>query len=692
MRKGIITFSIIVSLLAFFGGCSKFKVNSFVAPIWDTQFSAPLFDRTYTLGEILYKDSTYLYTTPPSNVFSIFTSQDIAGIPVAGNLEIASVPALNASQVLGNFTINSPDSIHYGILNKLPANTNGPVPQFQTDTVISPRDAFSNYKSATISNGILQVVIHNGYPAPIYFENGSIYLLDANNNPLSIPIDTIQVNSTAVADLPLQGRQLTPNPQISFTYGSPGLPFPQTATYRYDTLLAISMAFSKLEVSSANAIVPSQKPITLTQAIPMAGGTEVKSANIKTGQLNLSFTNNFNMALSPVNLVISSLDSQNVPLKRQFNLSAGGTYQEQINLSGWQLNMADNVGNPTDSIHYTLTAGIPGSNGLFVNVDSLNSVGATFSMSNLLFSLFTGVIHPKNTFAIAADTQKINLGDFASKLTGGITLVGDSTRLNLNIRSAGFPYLVHLTLQPFSSVSSSQPGEVVDTTVVILPNQTNVVGIGASFAKSLNDFATTYNKIPDEFIISGSALVNPLPGDVPFPYSGGNGVGTIADTDKINITNTISMPFDIGIINASYIDTTTKPLIGDSSTSAKMSEVDSGEVHFDITNGLPLQIKFIPQLIDTLDGSITTLDSVIVAPPTQYDNNGIVVSPIFSPNTVKITGDQARKFGRSFMRFNFSVITPKGSTPVPFAKNNTIQLKVYADLVFKVNKSLTGGK
>lgn len=205
MRKGIITFSIIVSLLAFFGGCSKFKVNSFVAPIWDTQFSAPLFDRTYTLGEILYKDSTYLYTTPPSNVFSIFTSQDIAGIPVAGNLEIASVPALNASQVLGNFTINSPDSIHYGILNKLPANTNGPVPQFQTDTVISPRDAFSNYKSATISNGILQVVIHNGYPAPIYFENGSIYLLDANNNPLSIPIDTIQVNSTAVADLPLRG-------------------------------------------------------------------------------------------------------------------------------------------------------------------------------------------------------------------------------------------------------------------------------------------------------------------------------------------------------------------------------------------------------------------------------------------------------------------------------------------------------
>ncbi len=708
MRRRLVL-SAVVSLLALWG-CSKFKVAPFVAPTWDTQFSAPLFDRTYTLGEILYKDSvttaggdtTYLDTTS-SGIFEISRSQAIKGIPVGDNLEMASVPGATFSQTQGDFTIDSPDSIHYGIPNKVPANTTTLVPKFQSDTSLAPTIGFKNYASATISNGVLHLAIHNGYPAPVWFANGKIYILDAAGNPISLPVDTVQPNSTWSADISLNYHTLSQSPNVSFTYGSDGLPPPQTATYESDTLLAISMSFSKLEVSKAFAKVPQQNPIALSQSIVLVAGTKVNTANIKSGELDLTITNGFNMSLSPVDLVINSLDSQGVALKRTFNLDSGQSISSTIDLSGWQLNMSD-AGVPTDSLHYTITVGIPGSNNRFVDVDSSNSVNATFGMSNLVFSYFSGVIHPLNTFEIANDTQPIDLGDFKKNLTGGITLEGDSTKLDLKIRSAGFPYLVHLSLKPFSSVLPNPAVDSVDTFVVIRPDQPNIVGIGSSFVRAINNFAIREQKIPDEFIIGGSAIVNPqttdLPANIrPLYTLDPNAIGTIADTDKINITNTITMPLEIGIVNGSYTDMTSKPAF-DSSLSAKLGEVDSGDVHFDITNGLPLQLKFIPQLVDTsYADSVTTLDSIVVA-AALLDNNGIVTMAIPSQNKIMLSPTQAKKFSRSYLKFNFSVITPvsdptdypNGGQPVPFSKDYSIRLKVYADLTFKVDKNLTGGK
>ncbi len=709
MRKGIIVFSVTLSLLAVWG-CSKFKAASFVAPTWDTQFSAPLFDRTYTLGEILHKDSvttvggdtTFLYTTPPLSVFSISRTQAIAGIPVGANLQIGSVPPVTASKGLGEFTIDSPDSINYTVPYPNGASPGAKVPQVPAipgqSVTQSPNGQFLMYRSATISQGELHVTVHNGYPATVQFDSGSINILDASGRPLPLHVNSVGANQTFDTTYSLSGYTLTNNPSIHFVYSSPGLN--DTATFQSSSLLSIFMGFTTLTVSSASAIIPPQPTIHLDQAIQMAGGTQVASANIRSGGLDLTLTNGFEMQL-PITLVFKDILKQNNPtdtLKLNYTLPANvpgqtlvSVAEPRIDLSGYQLRTLDQYGNLSDSLHYRVEVGIPGSNGQFVDVSTQNSISATFSLEGLTFSSFTGVIHPKNVFTFATDTQRIDIGDFKSKLKGGITLIGDSTKLDLKIRSAGFPYLVHINLKPMNSASPTLSVDSVDTTVIIRPNQTNIVGIGASFVKALNDFAAREQEIPDEFIISGSALVNPLPSDVPFPYSGGNAVGTIADTDKISITNTISMPLYVGIINASFIDTTKKPVF-DSSTSAKMSEVDSGDVHFDVTNGLPLQLTFVPQLIDTTDGSITTLDSIIVASPNQFDANGIVTEPIFSPNRIKLTGSQAKKFSSSFMKFNFSVITPRGAQPVPFASNNTIRLKVYASLAFKVDKNLTGGK
>jgi len=709
MKKRWILFSFFIALLVV-GGCSKFNVGKFVSPTWDTQFAAPLFDRTFSLYEIFYKDSistaggdtTFLHLSRSNNIYSISRAQAIAGIPIGDNLKILGSSSFSAAQSPGDFTIQSPDSINYTIPypNGMAKGTvlNPVVPPIPATTINqTPNTQFAKYNTATISNGKLRVTIHNGYPATVRFDSGSINILDAvTGNPIALNINSVGPDSTFDSTYSLNNHTLTNKPTIHFVYSSPGANKP--ATLKSDNLLSIFMGFTTLTVSSANAVVPPQPPIYITVAAKMGSETQVDSANVSSGGINLTLGNDFNMDL-PVTLVFKDVFRQNNrtdTLKKQYTLPARGKSPlptQFVDLAGYQLRMIDKFGKPGDSLHLQVIINSLSSNGQFVDVSSQDSVRATFSMNGLAFSSFTGLIHPTNTFQIASDTQHIDLGDIGKKITGGITFLGDSTKLDLKIRSAGLPYYVHLALKPTTSNSVSAPldSAVVDTIIYPGPNK---VAIGPEFASALNSFAIRQQKIPDEFIVSGYAKVYPLPGDVPVAYISGfeNSPGTITDTDKITITNTISMPLQIGILNASFIDTTKQTLIKDSVTTAKMGNVDSGEVHFDVWNGLPLNLSFIPQLIDTLDGAITPLDSLVIIAPTQFDGNGVAVQPYFSPNKIKLTTAQAMKFGRSYMRFNFRVSTAKGNTPVPFSANNTIRLKVYANLAFKVDKKLTSGK
>ncbi len=713
MRKRIILLSTFGALLVLWG-CSKFNVGKFVSPAWDTQFSAPLFDRTYSLYEIFYKDSTsvsggdttFLHLSPSTNIYSISRTQAIKGIPVGDNLQIQAGQQASAAQSPGDITVNSPDSINYTVPYPNGASQGTVltpvVPPIPATTINQgPNGQFSKYKSATISNGQLRVTIHNGYPATVRFDSGSINIVDASTGkPIPLNINSIGPNGTFDSTYSLNGHTLTNNPTVHFVYSSPGASSPDTL--KSNNLLSIFMGFTTLTVSSANAIIPPQNPIFLESTVPMGGGTQVDSANIKSGNLNLTLTNNFEMQL-PITIIFENIFQQNNlsdTLKAQYTLpakvsgqSAVPQVEPPIDLSGCQLRMFDRSGNPTDTIGFRVEIQMLGSNGQYRDISTQDSLSTTFSMNSLVFSSFTGLIHPTNTFSIASDTQSINLGDIGKKINGGITFNGDSTKLNLNIRSFGLPYYVHLALKPTSTSSSSAPldSAVVDTIIYPGPNK---VAIGSQFANALNSFAIREKEIPSEFIISGYAKVNPLPSEVAFPYSGWNTPGTIVDTDKITITNTILMPLQIGILNASYIDTTKKALITDSATTAKMGNVDSGDVHFDVWNGLPLNLAFVPELIDTLNGSVTPLDSIVITAPdsTQFDANGVAIQPKFCPNRIKLTTAQATKFGRSYMRFSFRVSTANGNTPVPFSANNTIRLKVYADLAFKVDKNLTSGK
>lgn len=696
MKKGVLYTSIVAVFLSMIG-CSKYKVASFVMPTWDTQFSAPLFDRTYTLGEILSKDSvkitngdtTFLRAEPPSYVFTLLRTQNLNGVSVGDNLKIGSVPTTYAAESRNDFSIDPPPTIHYAETDPtLPVGQSVPVPAIPSKTVnLNPDQTFQNFTSATISGGSLVVTLYNGYPAAIDFQNG-IDVVDASNNTLvniPIPGNTLAANQTQSDTISLAGVTLPNDPRAAFIYSSPGSGT-TPHTFQSDTLVGISFDLVNIQVSSANAIIPKQPDIVINKSIVLTDGNKVQTASIDTGSIDLTVVNKFQMQI-PVLLVIKSLTKQGTPLTLNINLtpkgSANSAYSESIPLSGYVLNMADPVtGAPTDSLQYKITAQVPGSGTAFVDVANTDSVSASFELSGLQLTSFTGEVHLQNPINIATTTQKVDLGDFGKKFSGGVTF-GPTTQLELNIASIGFPCLAHITLIPASSTSSAPPVDSVVVDTVIYPNTVNKIVLGQNFVDVLDAFAKARNTIPDEFIIGGSVEVNPS------PYST---VGTVKSTDEVTGTGTISMPFDLGITNATFIDTTKKALITDSSTASKLSNVDSGSVVVEVWNGMPLQVTMIGQLIDTTTNAVIMnfpSDSIRIA-PADVNSDGSVRDSVFSRNVIALTNSQARNLGNSYMRFFIRVATPPGSSTVPFKKDNDISLKVYGNFAFKVDNNLVG--
>lgn len=694
--KGVLYASIVAITLAMVG-CSKYKVASFVMPTWDTQFSAPIFNRTYTLAEILSKDSvqvangdtTFLRAEPPDYVFTLFRTQNLNADSVGNNLKIASVPTTTADQSPSDFQINSPPPANYSLVDPtLPVGVTGPVPAIpsRADT-LDPDFPFNNFKSITFAAGTLTVTLHNGYPTPITFGSNGLIVRDASNNQIfNIPVspNPLAAGQTVVLTHPLDGNTLPNNPRVSFTYSAASA---ASGTFQSDTILAMSFDLSNMRASQAVAVVPKQEPYSINKSITLTDGNKVSTADIKNGTLTLTVSNGFEVP-DTIDLVLKSLVSQTNPndtLSRHFVLQPlQSNFVLPIDLAGYKLVMSDQFGNPTDSIRYRATATSPGSRALpdsFVTVSTSQSVHSDFNLTDLQLSTFTGEVHLKNPINITPYTQSVDLGDFAKKFSGQITF-GPNTQLELDVNGIGFPCVAHITMIPGSSNSSLPPVDSAVVNSVIYPGPNKII-LGQSFVNALNGFTQVRKTIPDQFIIGGNLTVNPS------PYTT---TGTVTDTDKVTGTGTISMPFNLGIVNATYADTTTQAVITDSATAAKLGNIDSGSVVIEMWNGLPLQIAMLGQLIDTTTHAVIMnfpIDTIRVAPAT-VNTDGSVRDSVFSRNVISLTNAQARILGQCYMRFFFRVSTPTNLATVPFQKDDDLSLRVYGNFAFKVDKNLVG--
>jgi hypothetical protein len=439
----------------------------------------------------------------------------------------------------------------------------------------------------------------------------------------------------------------------------------------------------KIDSSSSNyaevdSLLPVGQTIPAVPSIPQRKAflfpdlpfQNFSSATISNGTLTVTIRNSYPATID-FNDGLDIMDSSNnqiilnIPIAA--SLAPNQTYTTTQSLAGYTF---------PNNLVVSFVYSSPGSN-VPAEIQSDTLISISLRLSESIASSIKGEVHLKDPIDIPADTEKVDLGDFKTKFSGGI-IFSDSTKLRLKINlTGGFPSFVHLVLIPSNDNVYGGPVDSAIVEQIIYPgSQTNVVSFGPDFVRAVNRYSEAYHVIPNEFIMSGYVIVNPGP-----TYAS----GTITDKDSVTGTGTVILPFDLAINNATFTDTTGI----DSGIRKKLNYVDSGRVVFETTNGLPLDIVLITQFIDTLTGNVVMnfpSDSIRIPAANIFNADGTVRTPMFSHNEIFMTKEEAKALSHSNMKFIFRLATPLGSQTVPFTANSTISLKVYANLAFEAGQ------
>jgi hypothetical protein len=109
-RKILLLFGI--PFFIFLSGCFE-KPSEPVLPTWDVDLTVPILDKTFTLGELIKKDTTYLKAGAGNQIY-YSTTEKLDATKIGDNLKISDI-STSASTKLGNFEIKNPGTISASI-------------------------------------------------------------------------------------------------------------------------------------------------------------------------------------------------------------------------------------------------------------------------------------------------------------------------------------------------------------------------------------------------------------------------------------------------------------------------------------------------------------------------------------------------------------------------------------------------
>jgi hypothetical protein len=201
------------------------------------------------------------------------------------------------------------------------------------------------------------------------------------------------------------------------------------------------------------------------------------------------------------------------------------------------------------------------------------------------------------------------------------------------------------------------------------------------FKEFLNSFQ---NKLPTEFIVSGSATGNPN-------YL----LGEVHQDDSIASSLLLELPLDIGISGGVFVDTFDIDL--GSIDESELKRVNYGIITIEFENEVPVQLAFTARSLDSLNNEKLAipprpiqpqnLDYILVNAP-NLNSQGNVITPGTTITEVEIFNDEIREFlanRKLAVRFDF-LTPPEGNLdPVKFRITDMLKLKAYATLNYRAD-------
>jgi len=670
--NGVVTTRVVFFILSLFlAGCFE-KLLSPVAPVWDVQVSVPLVNRTYTVSELVEKDPALLHADA-SGVVVYTNSQQFSPISIRNDLKVD--PASDTYQSsIGTFKIKTPSSkirkLSVGELNPALVGVQGQpiiVPSFSFSMEERPFPRVTEIQQATLSSGQVVVTVINRLPVPI----DNIYLtVQSQLSPIAeLSHPAVMLPNDSVKQVfPLAGRTI--GNEILFTLNGhvPG----GGGTVVVDTSSAVILRVdfpTQIEASQAVAALPANR-FTTSGNFSIDDSTRIDYAEISSGSMTVTLDNTHGLA-GEVSLVISELREQNGQPFTRLTLIPGGKQTVRIvyPLKGYTIQ------SPDGRLSYDVITDTYDTGNDLVTLDSSMIISGSVVTSPIYFERFQGTVKPTNVSTSVS--RSVDLGEMNRVFSGAakfsqaqlVLTVVNPTRFAMDL-NATISGRNRATGQSASLSIPQDQRRISFPQSIIRLTETN-----SDIIAFLNSFT---DKLPDEFMVSGDALLNP-------DYT----PGSVTANDSIKIGFSIEIPMRLGIVSGVVRDTTDVDM--DSEEREQVDHTNYGKLTFEVKNGLASSIEISLDLLDARRARLLTLPKASQPPVAVtgavVDGLGRAVVPASSISYFEITKDDISKFHSSeYVAYSMVIGTiGGGSVPVQFRTTDSVHVRAFATLNYRVD-------
>ncbi len=647
------------------------KFEDPVLPSWDTELFFPLMDTSFTISDILKKDTTGAVQIDDSNrIFYKYSTQS-KPTTVGDKLQIHPDSTDPIMLQIGEFQIQTPQatSLNVKIIDSIPS----PIPtsihlqSIDTNFTVSIFENIDEFEFVKFSSGTISFSIKNNLPIAIKSINIRIFNTNNSNETIaefpSSTFNTILPNEIKTSTFNLSQSDTMRNAlnlfaQIETDTGTIQIPMgSKSITFGFD--------IQNAKATSARAKIPQQTVSGINGTIPFVAddSTFIKQIVFKSGKLYFEINNKIDLKISlKLQLDAFRKISNNEPLLLQPiipNLNdpiTHGKISIPIDLSEYKIDFSDNGRN-----EFVYIAEIS-------NVDSANSY-RTINSGDFI-STFIAV--PKDTaFKLkyiegkikpfsqtVSETLNVNLTDVDTSFNGTIRFAGFYVDLGLHI-SGGAKTILEMQIKGRNTTTNIENTDTI--TMTIFPNQLNKVRI------PLDDFlsAFSYPNLPNQIIFSGNAKFNT-------DYE----VVSISDTSSVYGTTDFIIPFKVGITNGEF---STAAKIKTKFDASNLENINNASLKFNFENGIPLQ--FLSTIKFTGNDTINNFEKEFSIDSSLASQN----LPNKFTTQLGMTGEEMQKLSQCDSVKIILQMNTSGNSIIQFRSTDKIKVRISAYMNYNVN-------
>ncbi len=677
----LLIFTAVVSL-----NCFKEPLSP-ILPTWDATATFPLSSRTYTLGDLISKDTSLLKRGEGSQI-SVSKSASVPPTFVSDFLTL-SPKDTSVQMQLGAFSVSSPDQTIPLEIPWLPQGYTIPIP----DTVLHFADMRSRldaFETITLKSGTISLRVDNNLPVPLEVLS-PIQLTDLSGTIIAIFhfTDLIPAHSYRIASDDLGSKSFSSDYRMTgLNFHTPGSVVP--VMIPAGELLTATISTSNLKARQATlAHIPQQRLADNDSArLRMDDSTLVKEVHIKSGSLNFAIRNEVAVPMVftfRFDQLYRRIGSAYVQYEDSLFLPASGNGSMNLDLANTRIKSADN--SLISSLDIGGSVSITPNQGQPVTISETDKLHISVTNTSIVVvDSAVGVVKP--TWVDIDTKVALNFGTAAQKFSGQLILPSAQFRL-VTSSSVGFPADAYFRVGARKVSGDSVFLAVPASQRRITPGGDEIVFNGAEVGQFLSQLSARF---PDSLRVYGRFLVNPH--DVYVPTIAG--VAAVGSKSALAGSANVDVPLNIGIVGGTVRDTL---VIGDTSGNGRrgvtfdqsfLDRYNKGNVYIELENGTPAELTFKTSLLNLSLQNLLTLPHqghLVHLNAAQVNGGGDVVAPSRSTTVIELSANDLSQFNPAeFVAYTVGLNTAGGSSTVQFKTHHQVKVRVWTTVSGRVGK------